>query len=126
MYLKRFGKSVLALACIVSFIGGCAAGPSKLAYPTGQTLKITKNTWSIYQEYLASQGGFRKEGAFLAVLEGDVGVSGRYSYCPPSYDGCTFGPGAINWANKLCIQDQLTCVLFARGSNIVVPYKIID
>jgi len=87
-------------------------------------LQITSKVWGYYQEYLTKQGGVRKDGAFLVVMMGDIGVSGRYSYCPPSADYCT--GGSINLANSMCIEEHLKCVLFARGETIVVSYKIID
>ncbi len=126
MAFMRLLKPLVALAAAASLVAACASGPSALQYPAGKTLSITKDVWDYYQEYLAVQGGYRKDGAFLVALVGDVGVSAQYSYCPPQYDACTFGAGAVNWANKGCIEKNLKCVVFARGSKIVVPYKILD
>ncbi len=112
-----------ALVAGLSLLAACSTPPS-LAYPEGATLKITSKVWGYYQEYLGRQGGVRKDGAFLVALLGDVGVGARYSYCPSSADYCT--GGSINRANKMCIEDHLKCVLFARGPSIVVRYEIID
>ncbi|TDQ83274.1 hypothetical protein A8950_1560 [Dongia mobilis] len=117
------GRKFVALIAILAAMTACGT-PESLSYPPGKTLKITKNVWSAYQEYLGMQGGVRKEGAFLVVLHNDVGVGSRWSYCPPSADYCT-GP-TINLANDMCKQEKLKCVLFARGTTEILPYEIVD
>nr|WP_298681780.1 hypothetical protein [uncultured Dongia sp.] len=121
MLFKRIIKTLTVLTCAGALVAACST-PASLAYPG--TLRITSKVWGYYQEYLTKQGGVRKDGTFLVALENDIGVGARYSYCPPAYDYCT--SGGLNVANKLCVQDKLKCVLFARGSKIVVSYKIID
>ncbi|MBI2253508.1 MAG: hypothetical protein HYU58_02690 [Proteobacteria bacterium] len=116
-------KRTAAVTAAIALLAACGAPPS-LRYPEGATLQITSKVWGFYQEYLTKQGGVRKDGAFLVVMMGDVGVSGRYSYCSPTADYCT--GGSINLANSMCIEEHLKCVLFARGPQIVVPYKIVD
>jgi hypothetical protein len=123
MKFPRVLKNTAAISMALAFLAACSTPPS-LAYPEGATLKITSKVWGYYQEYLGRQGGVRKDGAFLVAVVGDVGVGARYSYCPSSADYCT--GGSINRANKMCIEDHLKCVLFARGPQIVLPYKIID
>ncbi|WP_374653934.1 hypothetical protein [Dongia sp.] len=119
----RRASIAAALVAGLSILAACGA-PSSLSYPSGATLKITSRVWGEYQKYLAKQGGVRKEGAFLVVMHEDIGVSARWSYCPPSADYCT--GGSINLANSMCLEDKLKCVLFARGPQIVLPYTIID
>ena len=92
-----------------------------MQYPEGKTLKIPKEVWGTYQEYLATLGP-RHSGVFLVALEGDVGVAGSYSYCPPEYDGCGSGD-AIRLAKQPCIENNIKCVLFARDQSIVVAYE---
>lgn len=126
MAFVRMMKPLLALAAAVSLLAACAGGPGDLQYPAGKTLKITKEVWSYYQAYLGTLGG-TMPGVFLVAMDGDVGRGARYMYCPPKYDRCApKGGGAINETNRMCKKDHLTCVLFARDSHIVVPYKIID
>ena len=114
-------RVVLMSAAVVLF--GCASTPSDLQYPAGKTLKISKEVWSHYQEYL---GTLRPQhsGVFVVLLVGDVGVSSSYSYCPLDADRCRIGE-AVNLAKQPCIEESLKCVLFARDQSIVVPYEVI-
>ena len=89
-------------------------------------MKVTRKVWSYYQEYLATLGG-STPGVFLVAMDGDVARGARYMYCPVQYDRCSAkGGGPVNETNRMCIKDHLTCVLFARNSQIQVPYEIID
>lgn len=125
MRLFRIANFVL-LFCFASLTTACTGGPDELSYPPGKTLKITKQVWSYYQDYLGTLGG-SMPGVFLVAMDGDVGRGARYMFCPPEFDRCSAkGGGAINETNRMCKKDQLTCVLFARDSHIVVPYEIID
>lgn len=56
-----------AIVATLSFLAACGT-PASLSYPPGATLKITKNVWGYYQEYLTKQGGVRKDGALLVVM----------------------------------------------------------
>ena len=123
MDLLRTLKKTAALSVAIAFLAACST-PASLTYPAGATLPLKKRVWGAYQEYLAKQGGVRKDGVFLVVLSDNVGVSARWSYCPSSADYCT--TGGLNVANQMCVEEHLKCVLFARGPNILVPYKLID
>ncbi len=126
MLMARLGKSLLALAAAAIFVTACASAPADLRYPPGKTLKVTRKVWSYYQEYLATLGG-STPGVFLVAMDGDVARGARYMYCPVQYDRCSAkGGGPVNETNRMCIKDHLTCVLFARNSQIQVPYEIID
>lgn len=126
MQMARLGKSLLVLATVAIFATACASGPSDLQYPPGKTLKVTRQVWSYYQEYLATLGG-STPGVFLVAMDGDVARGARYMYCPVQYERCSAkGGGPVNETNRMCIKDHLTCVLFARNSLIQVPYEIID
>jgi hypothetical protein len=119
--MNRIGKLLLAMVCVASLVSACGT-PASLTH--SGTLNITSKVYGSYQDYLSRQGGVRKEGTFLVVMNGDIGVSARWSYCPTSADYCT--TSGLNVANDMCVQEHLKCVLFARGPTIVVPYKIID
>jgi hypothetical protein len=117
------GRLLLSLIFVAVVATACGHTDS-LNYPPGKTLIITKKVWSAYQEYLAKQGGFRKEGAFLVILYEEIGVSSSYSYCPQSFEGCKYE--AINVANEPCREKNLKCVLFGLGKKILIPYEVID
>jgi hypothetical protein len=123
MQFLHIVKKAAALTATIAFLTACGT-PASLSYPSGKTLEITRGVWDSYQNYLAKQGGVRKDGVFLVVMEGDTGVGSRWSYCPPSADYCT--SGGLNVANQMCVEEHFKCVLFARGPNIVLPYKLID
>ncbi|WP_374384947.1 hypothetical protein [Dongia sp.] len=125
--MKWDARRLRALGVAICFAGAailsaCAA-PASLTYKGSGPLRVTSEVWGYYQEYLAKQHGARRDGVFLVAMYGDIGRSARYSYCPEVYDYCT--SGGLNVALNLCKEDHLDCVLFARGSQIVVPYEII-
>jgi hypothetical protein len=121
MFRSRLRAVLMAAAVVVS---ACAGTPSDLQYPAGKSLKITKEIWSHYQEYL---GTLRPQhsGVFVVLLVDDVGISSSYSYCPPDADRCVIGD-AVNLAKQPCIENNVKCVLFARDQAILVPYEIVD
>ena len=121
LMLRSKLQFVAVFAAVV--LSACVGAPSDLQYPAGKTLKITKDVWGTYQEYLATLSP-RHTGVFVVALVDDIGVAGSYSYCPPEYDGCR-GGDAISLAKQPCIEENLKCVLFARDQSIVVPYEVI-
>lgn len=119
-------KSACAVLTLATLLTACTSGPTELSLPAGTTLSVTKHAWGHYQEYLASLGG-DDSGAFLFAVQNNVAVAGVYSYCPKSADRCVITEGgSINHANKLCKENNLKCVLFARSRQILVNYKLLD
>ena len=121
MFGRRL-RAVLMLAAVA--LSACASTPSDLVYPAGKTLKITKEVWGSYQEYL---GTLRPQhsGVFIVLLDDDLGSNSSYSYCPPDADRCRIGD-AVNVAKEPCIENSMKCVLCARDKAILVPYEIVD
>lgn len=121
MFRSRLRAALMFAAVVLS---GCAGTPSDLQYPAGKSLKITKEIWGHYQEYL---GTLRPQhsGVFVVLLVDDVGASSSYSYCPPDADRCVIGD-AVKLAKEPCIENNVQCVLFARDQAILVPYEIVD
>jgi hypothetical protein len=120
--------ALVVLGLALAFGAGCATPDGASGAGTdGKTLRITEQTWATYQEYLQSMGG-RKTGAFVVAMSGDVGVAGVYSYCPKPYDRCrwTSGAGPVNHAFQVCKEHDLDCVLFARGTEIVARYEVVQ
>ncbi|WP_374368778.1 hypothetical protein [Dongia sp.] len=121
-FFKR-SLAIILVTAMTSFVAACGT-PESLSYPPGKTLKITSDVWGAFQEYRELQGGVRKNGFFLVAMHNDVGVGSRWSYCPPSADYCR--EGGLNLASQMCRDERLTCVLFARGPQIVLPYEIVN
>lgn len=119
---RILGRIGLLAALSAMLLTACGT-PDSLKY-SGSKLRITSSVFGSYQNYLGKQGGVRKDGVFLVVMNNDVGVGSRWSYCPPTADYCT--TGGLNVANDMCVEEHLKCVLFARGPKIVLPYEIID
>ena len=100
--------------------------------PAGKKLKVTQQDWSGYQDDLerGDRPGHKKSGAFAVVLHQGVGVTGGGSwfYCPRDYDGCRTQGGEIATESVLnvCRREGLDCMIFARNSDIQVPYELVD
>lgn len=121
--MGRMWRRMGFVAALSTILLAACGTPDSLTY-SGKTLRITSSVFGSYQEFLSKQGGVRKDGAFLVVMNNDIGVGSRWSYCPPTADYCT--TAGLNVANQMCVEDHLKCVLFARGPKILLPYEIID
>jgi hypothetical protein len=120
MFWKSIGFAVLAMslsACASSMSGEYAEGK-------GKALPITKEVWNGYQQYVTSIQG-TNPGAFVVAALNGVGVT--YTDVTCSAGHCRAGGmDAANWAMDGCRGHGYDCILFARSSDILVSYTIVD
>lgn len=129
--MRRFAGSAAILAMLGLAIPGCAQQATEGAQlAPGETLKITQEVWTDYQDYVKYGRGLGpdRQGAFGVAIVGDVGVAGLpgYYYCPRQYDGCRPGKNAVSDILDLCRRENVDCLIFARNEEIQVPYEIVD
>jgi hypothetical protein len=129
--MRKFARQAAILAALAFVVSGCAQQATEGAkLAPGETLKITQEVWTEYQDYVKhGQGlGPDRQGAFGVVIAGDVGVEGLpgYYYCPRMYDGCRPGRNAVSDILDLCRRENVECLIFARNEDIQVPYEIVD
>ncbi|HVT50253.1 MAG TPA: hypothetical protein VHE77_01710 [Dongiaceae bacterium] len=119
MTWKLVGIAMAAVclsACTSSMSGDYVGGK-------GKTLPITKEVWAGYNDYVAKIQGTNPGAFVVAALDG-VGVS--YTDVTCSAGHCRAGKDPSNWAMEDCQGHGFECVLFARSSDILINYKIID
>ena len=130
--MRKFARQAAILAALALAIYGCAQqGTEGAKLAEGEKLKITREVWSDYEDYLKrGQGlGPDRNGAFGVALVGDVGAVGlsTYYYCPRMYDYCgRLGSNAVSDVLDECRRENVECLIFARNDDILVPYEIID
>jgi hypothetical protein len=130
--MRKFARQAAILAALALAITGCApTGTDGAKLASGEKLKITREVWSDYEQYV-QQGlglGPDRNGAFGVALVGDVGVAGvsQYYYCPRMYDYCgRLGSNAVSDVLDHCRRENVECLIFARNDDILVPYEIVD
>lgn len=129
--MRKLARQAALLAAVVLVVSGCAQQATEGAkLAPGETLKITQDVWTEYQDYVKyGQGlGPDRQGAFGVAIVAEVGVKGLpgYYYCPRMYDGCRPGRNAVSDILDLCRRENVECLIFARNEDIQVPYEIID
>ena len=130
--MRRFARQAAILAALALAVSGCAQqGTEGAKLAPGEKLKITKEVWSDYEQYVQQGRGLGpdRNGAFGVAIVGDVGAAGvsKYYYCPRMYDGCgRLGSNAVSDVLDVCRRENVECLIFARNDDIVVPYEIID
>jgi hypothetical protein len=129
--MRKFARPAAILAVLALAISGCAQQATEGAQlAPGETLKITEEVWTEYQDYVKEGRGLGpdRQGAFGVAVVGDVGVAGLpgYYYCPRQYDGCRPGKNAVSDILDLCRRENVDCLIFARNEEIQVPYEIVD
>lgn len=101
-------------------IAACQPQSGRVNLAGDEKVQITKSVWDNYQEYLQTVGNAR--GAFVVT---ENGVGSAYSYCPVT-SGCYRNINYSKEAIRLCENDGVKCLVFARDSRIVVEYEIVD
>jgi hypothetical protein len=129
--MRKFARPAAVLAVLALAVSGCAQQATEGAQlAPGETLKITQEVWTEYQDYVKEGRGLGpdRQGAFGVAVVGDVGVAGLpgYYYCPRQYDGCRPGKNAVSDILDLCRRENVDCLIFARNEEIQVPYEIVD
>ena len=129
--MRKFARPAAILAALALAVCGCAQQATEGAQlAPGETLKITQEVWTEYQDYVKEGRGLGpdRQGAFGVAVVGDVGVAGLpgYYYCPRQYDGCRPGKNAVSDILDLCRRENVDCLIFARNEEIQVPYEIVD
>ena len=90
----------------------------------GKILPISKEVWAGYQDYITKIQG-TNPGAFVVAAMDGVGVT--YTDVTCSAGHCRAGgKDPANWAMDDCNGHGYQCVLFARSSDILVNYKVVD
>ena len=105
--MRKFARSAAILAALALAISGCAQqGTDGAKLAEGEKLKITREVWSDYQDYVkrGRELSSDRNGAFGVAIVGDVGAVGlpTYYYCPRMYDYCGRWdptPSATSWTN---------------------------
>jgi len=109
---------LVVLALIVGMLPvGCKDPSSPDPTANQAPLVISKEVWAYYQKYLNT-------GSPLAFAVSSNGRCANYSYCSGGHN-CQQYNEARSWALNNCstfCHDQ--CVVFAKWSQIVVPYEI--
>ena len=130
--MRKSARQAAVLAAVALAASGCAQqGTNGATLAAGETLKITKEVWSDYEQYVQRGRGLSSDrnGAFGVAIIGDVGTVGlsAYYYCPRMYDGCgRLGSNAVSDILNECRRENVECLIFARNEDILVPYEIID
>ena len=129
--MRKLARQAAILAALALAVSGCAQqGTDGATLAPGETLKITKEVWSDYEQYVQRGRGLSSDrsGAFGVAIIGDVGTVGlsTYYYCPRQYDGCRPGKNAVSDILDECRREDVECLIFARNEDILVPYEIID
>jgi len=91
--MRKLARQAAIVAALALAVSGCAQqGTEGALLAKGETLKITQEVWSDYQQYLQQGQGLGpdRNGAFGVAIVGDVGAAGvsQYYYCPRMYDSC--------------------------------------
>lgn len=109
------------VALLVLALSACAGSNSEFAKGSGKTLAIDKGAWAAYQEYLGLVGNTRP-GAFVVSVDG---YSSAWTWC--SDIQCRTTSGYANEALANCRRSfAMDCVVFARNSEIVVNYEVVE
>lgn len=130
--MRKFARQAAVLAALALAVSGCAQqGTEGAKLAPGEKLKITREVWSDYEQYMQQGRGLGpdRNGAFGVAIIGDVGAAGlsKYYYCPRMYDYCgRLGSNAVSDVLDVCRRENVECLIFARNEDIQVPYEIID
>ena len=129
--MRKLARKAAILAAVGLAVSGCAQqGTEGALLAKGETLKITREVWRDYEDYVQRGHGLGpdRSGAFGVAIFGDVGTVGLsgYYYCPRMYDGCRPGKNAVSDILDECRRENVECLIFARNDDIQVPYEIID
>lgn len=112
--LKHIAGTVLSL----SILAACQPQAGRISLGDDEKLQITRDVWNDFEAYKRDLG--RGGGAFVVT---ESGLASGYSYCPG--DHCR--PGSFTQrAIEMCENAGVKCVIFARGSSIVVDYEIVE
>jgi hypothetical protein len=107
-----------AVASLALLVSACQPQQGRVQLASDEKLQITRSVWEDFEAYKRELG--RGGGAFVVT---ESGLGSGYSLCPGDY--CRPGSYTHN-AIQLCEQAGVKCVVFARGSTIVVDYEIVD
>ena len=130
--MRKFARQAAMLAALVVVVSGCAQqGTDGAKLAPGEKLKITRDVWSDYEQYMKQGQGLGpdRNGAFAVALVGGIGTAqvSQYYYCPRMYDSCgRLGSNAVSDVLDVCRRENVECLIFARNEDIQVPYEIID
>ena len=119
----RIATWLAPIALAVGFgLTACATGSghggSGSTVPDGG-LKLPSATWDYFQTYLRNIGSTGR-GAFAVSTDGR---SAFYNYCPGV--GCIGSADYRYQAIKGCEAYGTDCVIFAFGTDILVPYQVL-
>ena len=113
-------------ACMAVLLAACAS-PLSGPYAKGgeKTLLVSKNVWDGYKEYVGLLKG-TNQGEFVVAAVDGVAMSYTGSYCPGTR--CMIrGNSATKLMNECKGLGQgVECILFARSSEILVNYKLMQ
>lgn len=123
MSRKNGGKFRLAFGAIgaLAFVlAGCAHQEGRINLAPGEKFKISKAAYDIYEKEYLRRVMPSNPGAFAV---GEFGYGTAYVWCPGTQ--CVGGPSYSYEAIRMCEEDGIKCVIFARSTEIVVPYEIV-
>lgn len=115
--------SLTTRAAIVGLLGigllsaGCSSGSTQ-GVTAEAPLVISKRVWAFYQEYV----GLGMPGAFAVSRDGR---RAQGVYCQDSLWATAPRPcqdGRISQEARVACGDD--CIIFAEGTNIIVPYRV--
>jgi hypothetical protein len=115
---------VLAAAILAAFLAACTSSMSgDYAEGKTKTLLVHKGVWDGFQEYMRLISA-TNPGAFAVQVDHDEAFGYSGWYCPAGH--CIAGKDSANSAMSECRSHGSECILFARGSDILVNYRLLD
>ena len=119
-------KSLISAVCMAALLAAWASPLSgQYAKGNGKTLLVSKKVWDGYTQYVALLKQTNSGEFVVAALNGvALGYTGQY--CPGTR--CMISGNSASKLMNECkgMAEGVECILFARSSDILVDYKIID
>ncbi len=117
----------IVIAVLVAAALAACASPLSGQYASGKgkTLLVAKNVWEGYQEYVVLLKGTNAGEFVVAALDG-VALGYTARYCPGTR--CVVRGNSANQLMDECkgMGQGVECILFARSSDILVDYKLVE
>ena len=115
---------VLAAAILAAFLAACTSSMSgDYAEGKTKTLLVHKGVGDVFKEDIRLISA-TKPGALAVQVDHDEAVGYSGWYCQAGH--CIAGKDSANSAMSECRSHGSECILFARGRDILVNYRLLD